>query len=46
LAIPLEVQFVYTPLSFLGLTACGFGDLNEDELFGGITLGLQLGSLR
>jgi hypothetical protein len=45
-AIPLEVQFVYTPLSFLGLTVCGFGDINVDELFGGITLGLQLGTLR
>jgi hypothetical protein len=45
-AVPLEVQFVYTPLSFLGLTLCGFGDINPDELFGGVTLGLQLGRLR
>jgi hypothetical protein len=45
-AIPLEAEIVYMPLSFLGLILCGFGDINADELFGGITLGLQLGSLR
>jgi hypothetical protein len=45
-AIPLEAEIVYMPLSFLGLAICGFGDINADELFGGITLGLQLGSLR
>jgi hypothetical protein len=45
-AISLEAEIVYMQLSFPGLAICGFGDINADELFGGITLGLQLVILR
>ena len=44
--IPVDVQFFYTPLSFMGFGVGGFADLNTKETFYGILLYLQFGKLR
>jgi hypothetical protein len=43
---PLEVQAFWRPGKLVGLGLYGFGNLNNSRVFGGLTLGLQLGRLR
>lgn len=46
IGFPLEFQLSWRPLSFLGVSCYGFGNINGEESFFGVTLGVQFGKLK
>ena len=44
--VPIELQLFWRPGSLIGLGLYGFANFNDEQSFGGLTLGLQLGRLR
>lgn len=44
--IPIEAQFIFTPVSFLGMGVTGFANLNPEASFAGALVALHLGKLR
>lgn len=44
--VPIELQLSWRPGSLIGLGLYGFANFNDEQSFGGLTLGLQLGRLR
>ncbi len=46
IGIPLEAQFFFTPVSFLGIGATAFANLNPEKSFWGLLLCIQFGKLR
>jgi hypothetical protein len=45
-SVLVEMEGVYTPLPFIGLSLTGFGNLNKEESFAGATLTVHVGLLR
>lgn len=46
LGLPIEVQFMFTPLPYLGIGFVGTGNVNFESSFGGLFLALQVGDVR
>jgi len=46
IGLPVDVQFFWRPLSFVGLGLYGFACLNPEESYAGAAICLQLGKLR
>jgi hypothetical protein len=44
--VPIEVQLFLRPLPVLGFGLYGFGNINREESFAGVTAALQIGRLR
>ena len=44
--IPIEAQFIFSPIRFLGVGVTGFANLNAEASFAGALLSLHLGKLR
>ena len=44
--IPIEAQFIFSPIRFLGVGVTGFANLNTEASFAGALLSLHLGKLR
>ena len=46
IGLPFEAQIFWRPLKFLGIGLYGVANINSEETFYGLALGLQLGKLR
>lgn len=46
LGFAIELQVRFRLFNFLGIGLYGFGNINKEIIFGGVTIGVQLGKLR
>lgn len=46
LGFPIQINFQYRVFKYLALSTTAFGNINRDQNFGGITLGIQLGKFK